>query len=155
MGDETEFQMPNNSEGNSNVNQDELILAQQRQIEKEVYQCLYLKNNFEKFYQISENISLVGDLEPITSLNSEYSTDLIYLEKVKDLASKYKYIRRTRPDGNCFFRAFSYANIERLLEDKDQFNEFYKSAEDSKNGLVQLGFQKLTVEDFYDTVCIL
>lgn len=97
---------------------------------------------------------MVGDLEPITSLNNEYSTDPIYLEKVKDLASKYKYIRRTRPDGNCFFRAFSYANIERLLEDKDQFNEFYKSAEDSKNGLVELGFQKLTVEDFYDTVCI-
>lgn len=36
MGDEAEFQMTNNSEGNPTVNQDELILAQQRQIEKEV-----------------------------------------------------------------------------------------------------------------------
>lgn len=87
-------------------------------------------------------------------MNNEYSTDRIYLEKVKDLSSKYKYIRRTRPDGNCFFRAFSYANIERLLEDKDQFNEFYKLAEDSKNVLVELGFQKFTVEDFYDTVSL-
>lgn len=104
------------------------------------------------FIKISESINLVGDLEPINSLDNEYSTDPIYLEKVKDLSSKYKYIRRTRPDGNCFFRAFSYANIERLLEDRVQFNEFYKLAEDSKDVLVELGFQKFTVEDFYDTV---
>lgn len=76
----------------------------------------------------------------------------MYLEKVKDLSSKYKYIRRTRPDGNCFFRAFSYANIERLLENKDEFNEFYNLAENSKDVLVELGFQQFTVEDFYDTV---
>ncbi|KAJ8967198.1 hypothetical protein NQ314_003028 [Rhamnusium bicolor] len=118
MGDEGEGPGCTTQDG-PQINQDELILAQQRQIEKE----------------ISENIALVGDLEPISSLNNEYSTDKIYLEKVKDLSIKYKYIRRTRPDGNCFFRAFSYANIERLLEKKEEYNEFYKLAENSKNRL--------------------
>ncbi|XP_018571718.1 ubiquitin thioesterase otubain-like [Anoplophora glabripennis] len=134
MGDEAETTSCTTEDG-PQINQDELILAQQRQIEKE----------------ISESIALVGELEPISSLNNEYSTDKVYLEKVKDLSSKYKNIRRTRPDGNCFFRAFSYGNIERLLENKDEFNEFYKLAEDSKDVLVELGFQQFTVEDFYDT----
>lgn len=95
---------------------------------------------------------MVGDIEPITSLNREYASDKVYLEKVKDLSSKYKYIRRTRPDGNCFFRAFSYANIERLIENKEEFDNFYKLAESSKDSLVELGFPQFTVEDFYDTV---
>ncbi|CAG9859782.1 unnamed protein product [Phyllotreta striolata] len=125
----------NKSDSTSEPNQDELILAQQRQIEKE----------------ISDSIPLVGDKELITSLNNEYSADNIYLEKVRDLATKYKFIRRTRPDGNCFFRAFSYANIERLLGKPDEFEAFYKVAENSKDGLVKLGFQQLTVDDFYDT----
>ncbi|KAJ8976496.1 hypothetical protein NQ317_018440 [Molorchus minor] len=135
MGDEGETPPGSISEDEPQVNQDELILAQQRQIEKE----------------ISESIPLVGDLEPISSLNNEYSTDPVYLDKVKDLSTKYQYVRRTRPDGNCFFRAFSYANIERLLEKKEEFSEFYKLAEDSKTALVELGFQQFTVEDFYDT----
>ncbi|XP_060531446.1 ubiquitin thioesterase otubain-like [Cylas formicarius] len=135
MGDETQNYKIAPENGDAGVNQDELILAQQRQIEKE----------------ISDSIALVGDLEPIMSLNAEYASDKIYLEKVKDLASRYQYIRRTRPDGNCFFRAFSFANIERLLTKKDEFNKFYKLAEDSKNVLVALGFQQFTVEDFYDT----
>lgn len=125
----------NSTEEDAQVNQDELILAQQRQIEKE----------------ISDAIPLVGDLEPVSVLDVEYSNDNVYLEKIKDLASKYKFMRRTRPDGNCFFRAFSYANLERLLSRKDEFNEFYKMAETSKEGLVALGFQQFTVEDFYET----
>ncbi|XP_019870023.1 ubiquitin thioesterase otubain-like [Aethina tumida] len=134
MGDNNDIST-NSSAEQTNVNQDELILAQQRQIEKE----------------ISDSIPLVGDLEPVSSLSKEYVTDNVYLDKVNDLASKYKFIRRTRPDGNCFFRAFSYANIERLTDKKEEFNEFYNFAEKSKNTLVELGFQQFTVEDFYDT----
>lgn len=76
----------------------------------------------------------------------------MYLLKVKDLAAKYKSIRRTRPDGNCFFRAFSYAYLEHLLTDKQEFDKFYEIAKNSKEILVRLGFPQFTVEDFYDTV---
>lgn len=82
----------------------------------------------------------------------EYANDKVYLEKIKDLSLKYRYIRRTRPDGNCFFRAFSYANIERLIGTPIDFEQFYKLVESSKNSLVELGFPQFTVEDFYDTV---
>ncbi|XP_017776361.1 PREDICTED: ubiquitin thioesterase otubain-like [Nicrophorus vespilloides] len=133
------MKMADKSESSTNsdtpTNQDELILAQQRKIQQE----------------ISDTIPLVGPLDQISSLESEYSTDTIYLAKIKDLSSKYKSIRRTRPDGNCFFRAFGYAYIEKLLDDKEQFSLFYDLVEKSKNSLVALGFPQFTVEDFYDT----
>lgn len=102
--------------------------------------------------QISETIPLVGELEELSSLEKEYNEDPVYLLKVKDLSSKYKYIRRTRPDGNCFFRAFSYAYLEHLLTDKSEYNKFYEIAKNSKEILVALGFSQFTVEDFYETV---
>ncbi|KAK9744305.1 Peptidase C65 Otubain [Popillia japonica] len=100
------------------INQDELILQQQRQIQQE----------------ISESTPLVGELEAISSLNAEYSSDEVYLQKIKDLASKY-----------------NYGYIEKLLSNKDEFKTFYTLAENSKSSLVELGFPQFTVEDFYDT----
>lgn len=95
---------------------------------------------------------MVGDIEDISLLEKEYNEDPIYMLKVKDLSAKYKHIRRTRPDGNCFFRAFSYAYLEYLLTDKKEFDKFYEIAKNSKEILVALGFPQFTVEDFYETV---
>uniref|UniRef100_A0A8D2QMZ3 OTU deubiquitinase, ubiquitin aldehyde binding 1 n=1 Tax=Zosterops lateralis melanops TaxID=1220523 RepID=A0A8D2QMZ3_ZOSLA len=51
-------------------------------------------------------------------LYKEYAEDdHVYQEKIKDLLQKYSYIRKTRPDGNCFYRAFGFAHLEALLED--------------------------------------
>lgn len=103
-------------------------------------------------YQISETIALVGELEPITSLQNEYTSDEVYCLKIKDLSAKYKSVRRTRPDGNCFFRAFSYAYLERLISDKEKYEDFVNLAQQSKEKLVELGFPQFTLEDFHDTV---
>lgn len=86
------------------------------------------------------------------SLEQEYAKDDIYLSKAKVLAQKYSYIRRTRPDGNCFFRAFSYAYLEKLIGNKEEYDKFRDLALKSKDNLVALGFPQFTVEDFHDTV---
>ncbi|XP_046388044.1 ubiquitin thioesterase otubain-like [Ischnura elegans] len=117
------------------VNQDELIMKQQRQIEKE----------------ISDSIPLVGDKEDLSSLEGEYTGDDIYKQKVLNLAKNYRNVRRTRPDGNCFFRAFSYAYLEQLLDNREEYNRFRELAAKSKENLVALGFPQFTVEDFHDT----
>lgn len=85
-------------------------------------------------------------------MNFEYTDDPIYSSKLKDLASKYKSIRKTRPDGNCFFRAFAYGYLEYLVKNKDDYESFRNLAEQSKDRLVQLGFPQFTLEDFHDTV---
>lgn len=86
------------------------------------------------------------------SLETEYRPDDVYAKKVRDLSSKYKSIRRTRPDGNCFYRAFAYVYFEKLLDDKQEYQRFYDIAAKSKENLVNLGFPKFTVEDFHETV---
>lgn len=61
-------------------------------------------------------------------------------------------MRRTRPDGNCFFRAFAYAYLEHLISNKEDYETFRELAENSKDKLVQLGFASFTLEDFHETV---
>lgn len=91
-------------------------------------------------------------MQSISTLDSEYNDDTVYSSKVRDLADKYSSMRRTRPDGNCFFRAFAYSYLEYLSRHKDDYDEFRVLAQESKDKLVQLGFAQLTLEDFHDTV---
>lgn len=102
--------------------------------------------------QISDSTPLVSEQLPITCLNAEYLGDEVFTSKIQDLAGKYKFLRRTRPDGNCFFRAFAYAYLEHLMSNKDEYLRFKELAEKSKDKLVQLGFPSFTLEDFHDTV---
>nr|CAD7264622.1 unnamed protein product [Timema shepardi] len=137
------------------VNQDELIMQQQRQIEKEIYDLslkVFVNPGVLWDGQISDSIDLVGDMEPISSLEGEYASDEIFHQKVQDLSRKYKSMRRTRPDGNCFFRGFSYAYLEYLLKNKEEYKRFHELASKSKDDLVTMGFPKFTVEDFHDTL---
>lgn len=88
----------------------------------------------------------------ISTLNSEYNNDQVYSNKVRELSEKYKHLRRIRPDGNCFFRAFAYNYLENLVKNKERYDEFYELASASKDKLVKLGFPQFTIEDFYETV---
>ncbi|XP_055594948.1 ubiquitin thioesterase otubain-like [Uranotaenia lowii] len=128
--------VPNTSSSSKpEENQDELIIQQQRQIEQEI---AYSK-------------PLVSESQTIESLSSEYLGDAVYISKVKDLSSKYQAIKRTRPDGNCFFRAFAYAYLEYLVLNKDEFSKFYEYAAKSCERLTEAGFPRFTIEDFYET----
>lgn len=73
--------------------------------------------------QIWESTSLISEKEELGSLEAEYITDEVYQAKVKDLLRKYDHIRRTRPDGNCFYRAFAFAYFERLLSNQREYEE--------------------------------
>lgn len=54
-------------------------------------------------------------LEPFLGLvNVKWAVPL------QDLHKKYSYIRKTRPDGNCFYRAFGFSHLEALLDDSKE-----------------------------------
>lgn len=136
---------------NNNNNQDELILEQQRSIEKEVrrkYKISSKSPQKQNPFQISDSIALIGDLETISVLESEYGQDAVYKSKVKDLGTKYKGIRRIRPDGNCFFRAFAYSYLEHLSQHRVELAAFQELGKTSKDTLIRLGFPSFTLEDF-------
>ncbi|RXG72833.1 Ubiquitin thioesterase otubain-like [Armadillidium vulgare] len=120
---------PENAEGSQN--QDELIMAQEKEIAEEI------KNSFP----------LIGPLEGLGSLQKEFEHDVIYSSK---LQSKFSRIRRTRPDGNCFLRGFIFAYLDYCVQNREELTRFKKILESSKTELFDLGFPKFTTEDFYD-----
>ncbi|NWZ02514.1 OTUB1 thioesterase, partial [Loxia curvirostra] len=88
---------------------DEAIMAQQDRIQQE----------------IAVQNPLVSERLELAELYKEYAEDdHVYQEKIKDLLQKYSYIRKTRPDGNCFYRAFGFAHLEALLEDGQELQRW-------------------------------
>lgn len=115
----------------------EAIKNQERLIEKE----------------IADKIPFVSTKIPIQDLKTDYQADDdIYQNKISYLEKDYDFLRRTRPDGNCFFRAFGFAYFESLLNDKncDELDKFIKFTKLSKEELIDLGLPSVTIEDFFD-----
>ncbi|KAL5463600.1 hypothetical protein EMCRGX_G032513 [Ephydatia muelleri] len=117
-------------------NLDEKTLAQVEKIKRE----------------ISNTCELVGDKDDFCSLEKEYAhDDNIYQAKIQDLKSKYSKLRRTRGDGNCFFRAFAFAYLESLLYNSSDLPRFRDAIVKARESLVALGYPTFTLDDFHDT----
>nr|XP_043632053.1 OVARIAN TUMOR DOMAIN-containing deubiquitinating enzyme 1-like [Erigeron canadensis]XP_043632054.1 OVARIAN TUMOR DOMAIN-containing deubiquitinating enzyme 1-like [Erigeron canadensis]XP_043632055.1 OVARIAN TUMOR DOMAIN-containing deubiquitinating enzyme 1-like [Erigeron canadensis] len=94
----------------------------------------------------------VGDKETLSSLEAEYkSGSPILLEKIKVLSEQYGGIRRTRGDGNCFFRSFMFSYLEHILESQDEaeVERIKVSVEKCRKTLQDLGYADFTFEDFF------
>ena len=113
---------------------DEMINKQREAIEKE----------------IQASHKLVGDNEDIKVLEQQFSNDPTFLKNAIQLQSKYSSLRRTRPDGNCMYRAMAFGQFQRMLNDEIEAKRFRKSMEEAKEDMVKLGFPVFTMEDFYD-----
>lgn len=64
----------------------------------------------------------------------------------------YRFIRRTRGDGNCFYRAFAFAYLEHNRTNVEELNRFEKLAAELKDQLVKLSYAEYAVEGIEDTV---
>ncbi|KIO30472.1 hypothetical protein M407DRAFT_242212 [Tulasnella calospora MUT 4182] len=98
---------------------------------------------------------LISSAEPLSALREEYTNGTgNFLEKIEWLMSQgWRGLRRTRGDGDCFYRSLAYAYVERLLfaDDQDLAVASTKSILEAKlKVLEQVGFEKLAYEDFYD-----
>lgn len=102
--------------------------------------------------EIAEKIPFVSRKVPMKELKDDYFCDRVYEEKIENLEKDYEFLRRTRPDGNCFFRAFGFAYFESLMEDEDhkELDKFIKFIKTSKDDLIKLGLPAVTIEDFFD-----
>ncbi|XP_058157522.1 ubiquitin thioesterase OTUB1-like [Dasypus novemcinctus] len=124
------------SEGGNCPAYDEAIVAQQDRIQQE----------------IAVQNPLVSEQLELSVLYKEYAEDdNIYQQKIKDLHRKYSSIRKIRPDGNCFYRAFLFSLLETLLDDMEELQRFKAESAKSREDLVSWGFAELTVEDFHNT----
>lgn len=115
-------------------NQDELTLQQQDRIAAE----------------IASGWDLISVQEDISSLRQDFLSDPVFSAKILEIEKVYSKLRRTRPDGNCFFRGFGYRLFEILREEEAKLEDFKKAVEGSKDEMFELGFPQFTVEDFYE-----
>ena len=59
---------------------------------------------------------LVGSREPLSSLMDDFvGAAPALVSKCEALAKSHSHVRRMRRDGNCFFRAFLFGLLERLI----------------------------------------
>ena len=57
-----------------------------------------------------------------------------------------------RPDGNCFYSAFSFSLFESILGSVDKIAKIKSEMKKSRNFLIEtLSYPDITVDDFYDT----
>ncbi len=127
-------------------------------------------------------------------MEAEYASDCVYRAKIQvshprsvcgclmimqaqpylqDLKCKYSQLRRTRGDGNCFFRAFAFAYMEKLLQDSSDLQRwllvtdphcasvvirfpcrFLEMVTRTRDVLLGMGYPQFTLEDFHDTVSL-
>ncbi|KAK8484599.1 hypothetical protein V6N11_024131 [Hibiscus sabdariffa] len=100
----------------------------------------------------AKKVPFVGDKEPLSMLAAEYeSGSPILLEKIKVLEQQYAAIRRTRGDGNCFFRSFMFSYLEHILESQDraEVDRIKGNVEECRKTLQGLGYADFTFEDFF------
>jgi len=103
---------------------------------------------------------LISESLPISVLREEYERGSgTFLRQIDGLeAQGFKQIRRTRGDGDCFYRSLAFAWIELLLTSSDQYTAVSSALsllESTLPVLKRAGFQELVYEDFYDILASL
>lgn len=96
---------------------------------------------------------LLGDKQELSTLRAEYeSGSATFVAKINSLTKQYAQFRRTRQDGNCFYRAFLFGLLEALLTSRNAAGAQKLAAVVSgwKEKLIATGYQELVFEDALD-----
>lgn len=98
-----------------------------------------------------EKAPLLTDYLSMVTLEEEYETanNPVFREKAKQLAETYAKLRRSRGDGNCFFRCFIFAYLEGLCRraDAQELEGARGTVRAWRAKLLEVGFQELVFED--------
>lgn len=102
--------------------------------------------------EIERTTPLVSGQKDIKVLIEDYKGNEEYSSSVKTVTEKYKFIRKVRRDGNCFYRSFIYRLFENICmkNNKDLYDKILKKITDSKDLTQRNGYEWLVVEDFYN-----
>ncbi|EGD73509.1 hypothetical protein PTSG_05213 [Salpingoeca rosetta] len=123
------------SEGKDEVNRDQEIMAQMDAIKKEV----------------AESAPLMSDVMDTSTLLAEYG-DPLFTTKIKSMLDAFPKMRKTRGDGNCFYRAYAYGIAEHFAAHKDKLPGFLETLKQTFDMALAAGYPEFTAEDFYETV---
>ena len=141
----------NNQKGSGINIDDEIALAQKQSQERLENERMAVEYENAIKAEIEQTTPLISDQLEIQILLDDYKDNLEYANSVKTITEKYKYIRKVRRDGNCFYRAFIYRLFEYICMKNDNtlFNDILKKIEGIKDLTAKNGYDWMIVEDFY------
>ena len=141
----------NNQKGSGINIDDEIALAQKQSQERLENERMAVEYENAIKAEIEQTTPLISDQLEIQILLDDYKDNLEYANSVKIITEKYKYIRKVRRDGNCFYRAFIYRLFEYICMKNDNtlFNDILKKIEGIKDLTAKNGYDWMIVEDFY------
>eukprot|EP00062_Callorhinchus_milii_P018110 gi/632971250/ref/XP_007902079.1/ PREDICTED: ubiquitin thioesterase OTUB2 [Callorhinchus milii] len=106
---------------------------------------------FKRFISVTFLVRLFGN-------RPDVETNLLHIPNqdlcgfiLKDLSKRYACFRRTLGDGNCFYRALSFAYLEALLGNSKGVQKLRKILMRSKGELLSMGFIESTFENAFNT----
>ncbi|KAF9529048.1 peptidase C65 Otubain-domain-containing protein [Crepidotus variabilis] len=98
---------------------------------------------------------LIEDLTPISDLRSEYEKGTgLFVNQIDWLSTNgFKSIRRTRGDGDCFYRSLGFAYVDSIINSTDKEFAVARSLSklaETQRTLDQAGIEKIVYENFYE-----
>ncbi len=100
---------------------------------------------------------ILSDKLDFGNLLAEYAENPVILNKIQHLIQQFSYMRTTRRDGNCFYRyaddnirAFAFRFAELLKADSNWARERLQKAIDTKQLLLDAGYDLYAIEDFHE-----
>ena len=101
--------------------------------------------------QIELSTPLISEQLNINILLEDYKNNFEYSNSIKEITNKYKYIRKVRRDGNCFYRSFIYRLFEYICMKNDNvlYEKIKKKIMEAKDMIKNNGYDWTFIEDFY------
>ena len=101
--------------------------------------------------QIELSTPLISEQLNINILLEDYKNNFEYANSIKEITNKYKYIRKVRRDGNCFYRSFIYRLFEYICMKNDNalYEKIKKKIMEAKDLIKNNGYDWTFIEDFY------
>ena len=146
----------NNNSDNNNDNRinidEEIALAQKQSKERMENERMAVEYENAIKAEIEQTTPLISEELDIKVLLKDYEDNKEYANSVKIITEKYKYLRKVRRDGNCFYRAFIYRLFEYIcMKNNSQlYNDLLKKIEGVKELTSKNGYDWMLVEDFYN-----
>ncbi|KAN0141969.1 Peptidase C65 Otubain domain containing protein [Lactarius tabidus] len=103
---------------------------------------------------IPSKAPLMAELVPLAILRAEYEGSDSFIKQIDFLSTKgYEGIRRSRGDGDCFYRSLAFTYIERIFDKNDKEMAVVTSIstlEESLKSLRKVGFDESVIEEAYE-----
>ncbi|XP_045057507.2 ubiquitin thioesterase OTUB2 isoform X2 [Desmodus rotundus] len=96
------------------------------------------------------SFNLISEKCDILSILRDHPENRIYQRKIQELSKMFTAIRKTKGDGNCFYRALGYAYLESLLGKSREILKFKERVLQTPSDLLAAGFEEHKFRNFFN-----